>query len=124
MRREELVCPELTRLSGTDSVAIALGASKLPPHQLGQAILRVESDGTTIRWITSQGGLEFERSRVEFLALSNVEANGEMFISFDVSFTVSDGQVKYGLIASHETEASWLKESAQKLSRIFDCPIG
>lgn len=125
MSREEIICPVLTRLSGTEPVANALGefANMLPSHQRGQSVLCVESDGTTIRWITGDGGLEFERGRVESLALSNIETNGEKFISFDVSFTVNDEQVTYGLIVSHETEASWLKGAAQKISRVFDWPI-
>ena len=125
MNRQEFVCPELTRLSRTESVASALGesANKLPSHRLGQFVLRVDSDGTAVRWLTAEGGLEFERRRVKSIALSNVEANGEKFVSFDVSFMVNKEQVTYGLITSHEADSLWLEEAAQKISRILGCPI-
>ena len=126
MTREVIVCPELTRLSGTVSISNALPGlvNKLPSHQSGQSVLLIESAGTKVRWITSEGGLEIDRGRVESLALSNAEANGEKFISFDVVFTVNDEQVTYGLITSHETNAWWLRKAAQKIAKIFECPIG
>lgn len=118
--------PSLTTLASLEAIVRNVSSAVLQPepHSLGrERTVYVELVGSSVRWCHDGKCMVLPRLSIAALDVVPLRNAGERFVAIVLTYHVEPEPLRYRMITSHESEAAWLKESAERIGQLLGLPV-